>query len=91
LPSSSSPRSSKRSRPTSASGPHTPIAPLNPSPPDRPVLPRAARPESNLTVTWRELSIKSVPVLIGIRKGRVELMMSGLPKDPTTLASAVRA
>jgi len=39
---------------------------------------------------WQALSIKSAPVLIGIRKGRMEWMISGLLKDLATLTSAVR-
>jgi len=37
---------------------------------------------------WRALGIKGAPVIIGIRKGRMEWMISGLLKDPATLSSA---
>jgi hypothetical protein len=39
---------------------------------------------------WQALEMKGTPVIIGICKGRMEWMMSGLPKDPATSASAVR-
>jgi len=34
--------------------------------------------------------MKGTPVIIGIRKGRMEWVISGLLKDPATLTSAVR-
>jgi hypothetical protein len=36
------------------------------------------------------LGLKGTPVIIGIRKDRMEWTMSGLLKDPATLTSAVR-
>ena len=39
---------------------------------------------------WRALGIKSAPVMIGIRKGRIGSAISGLLNDPATLTSAIR-
>jgi hypothetical protein len=39
---------------------------------------------------WQALEMKGTPVIIGICKGRMEWVISGLLKDPTTLTSAVR-
>ena len=36
------------------------------------------------------MGIKDAPRIRGIRKGRMEWMISGLLKDPATLTSAIR-
>jgi hypothetical protein len=39
---------------------------------------------------WQALEMKGTPVIIGIRKGRMEWVISGLLKDSATLTSAIR-
>ena len=39
---------------------------------------------------WQALGLTGTPAIIGIRKGRMEWMISGLLKDPATLTSAIR-
>ena len=52
------------------------------------------RPYSGGCSWWsgpsRALGLKGTPVIIGIRKDRMEWTMSGLLKDPATLTSAIR-
>jgi hypothetical protein len=39
---------------------------------------------------WQALGMKGAPVIIGIRKNRMECVISDLLNDPATLTSAVR-